>query len=130
MHPRRFLKELSEAIPAGSIVATDIGNNCSMTNSYLKFSGARQHISALSWGNCGFAYGAAMGAKIGNPNAPVFALQGDGAYGISGLSEVMTAVRENIPIIAVVFQNYEWGAEKKIRAALLGDGSHGTTESI
>lgn len=113
MHPRRFLKELSEAIPAGSIVATDIGNNCSMSNSYLKFSGARQHISALSWGNCGFAYGAAMGAKIGNPGAPVFALQGDGAYGISGLSEVMTAVRENIPIIAVVFQNYEWGAEKK-----------------
>jgi sulfoacetaldehyde acetyltransferase len=113
MHPRRFLKELSEAIPAGSIVATDIGNNCSMTNSYLKFSGARQHISALSWGNCGFAYGAAMGAKIGMPATPVFALQGDGAYGISGLSEVMTAVRENIPVIAVVFQNYEWGAEKK-----------------
>ncbi len=113
MHPRRFLKELSEAIPAGSIVATDIGNNCSMSNSYLKFSGARQHISALSWGNCGFAYGAAMGAKIGNPGASVFALQGDGAYGISGLSEVMTAVRENIPVIAVVFQNYEWGAEKK-----------------
>jgi len=113
MHPRRFLKELSDAIPAGSIVATDIGNNCSMSNSYLRFSGARQHISALSWGNCGFAYGAAMGAKIGNPGAPVFALQGDGAYGISGLSEVMTAVRENIPVIAVVFQNYEWGAEKK-----------------
>ncbi|GAB6125319.1 sulfoacetaldehyde acetyltransferase [Humidesulfovibrio idahonensis] len=113
MHPRRFLKELSEALPAGAIVSTDIGNNCSMSNSYLKFSGARQHISALSWGNCGFAYGAAMGAKIGNPGAPVFALQGDGAYGISGLSEVMTAVRENIPVIAVVFQNYEWGAEKK-----------------
>jgi len=43
----------------------------------------------------------------------VFALQGDGAWGISGLSEVMTAVREEIPVIAVVFQNYEWGAEKK-----------------
>ena len=25
----------------------------------------------------------------------------------------MTAVRENLPVIAVVFQNYEWGAEKK-----------------
>ncbi len=113
MHPRRFLKELSEAIPAGSIVATDIGNTSSMCNSYLKFNGPRQHISALSWGNCGFAYGAAMGAKMGAPNKPVFALQGDGAYGISGLSEVMTAVRENIPVIAVVFNNHEWGAEKK-----------------
>jgi sulfoacetaldehyde acetyltransferase len=113
MHPRRFIKELTDALPAGSIVATDIGNNSSICNSYLKFTGPRQHISALSWGNCGFAYGAAMGAKIGSPGSPVFALQGDGAYGISGLSEVMTAVRENIPVIAVVFNNHEWGAEKK-----------------
>jgi sulfoacetaldehyde acetyltransferase len=113
MHPRRFLQELSKAIPEGSIIATDIGNNSSMCNAYFKFNGVRQHISALSWGNCGFAYGAAMGAKIGRPDLSVFAFQGDGAYGISGLSEVMTAVRENIPVIAIVANNFEWGAEKK-----------------
>ncbi|OGR12729.1 MAG: sulfoacetaldehyde acetyltransferase [Desulfobacterales bacterium RIFOXYA12_FULL_46_15] len=113
MHPRRFLKELTKAMPRGSIVATDIGNNSSMCNAYLKFSNIRRHISALSWGNCGFAYGAAMGAKIGCPDKPVFAFQGDGAYGISGIAEVMTAVRENIPVIAVVANNFEWGAEKK-----------------
>jgi len=113
MHPRRFLRELTLAMPEGSIVATDIGNNSSMCNAYLKFSDMRQHISALSWGNCGFAYGAAMGAKLGRPETPVFAFQGDGAYGISGIAEVMTAVRENIPVIAVVANNLEWGAEKK-----------------
>jgi sulfoacetaldehyde acetyltransferase len=57
-----------------------------------------------------------MGAKIGAPERPVFALQGDGAWGISGLAEVMTAVRENIPVIAVVANNSEWGAEKKNQA--------------
>ncbi|MBF0120374.1 MAG: sulfoacetaldehyde acetyltransferase [Desulfobacterales bacterium] len=113
MHPRRFLKELSEAIPKGSIVTTDVGNTCSMCNSYFGFTGPRQFLAALSWGNCGIAYGLAMGAKIGNPDKPVFALQGDGAYGISGLSEVMTAVREEIPVIAIVFNNNQWGAEKK-----------------
>lgn len=113
MHPRRFIMELTKAMPKGSIVATDIGNNSSICNSYLTFTGERQHIAALSWGNCGFAYGAAMGAKIGSAKTPVFSLQGDGAWGISGLSEVMTAVRENIPVIAVVFSNNEWGAEKK-----------------
>ncbi|MBW1894487.1 MAG: sulfoacetaldehyde acetyltransferase [Deltaproteobacteria bacterium] len=113
MHPRRFLRELTLAMPEGSIVATDIGNNSSMCNAYLKFDNIRQHISALSWGNCGFAYGAAMGAKMGTPDTPVFAFQGDGAYGISGIAEVMTAVRENIPVIAVVANNFEWGAEKK-----------------
>jgi sulfoacetaldehyde acetyltransferase len=113
MHPRRFISELARAMPKGSIVSTDIGNNSSICNAYFRFSDVRQHISALSWGNCGFAYGAAMGAKIGRPDAPVFAFQGDGAYGISGIAEVMTAVRENIPVIAVVANNFEWGAEKK-----------------
>lgn len=113
MHPRRFLWELSRALPEEALVATDIGNNSSMCNAYLKFKGIRQHLSALTWGNCGFAYGCAMGAKLGKPEAPVFAFQGDGAWGISGLSEVMTAVREEIPVIAVVVKNYEWGAEKK-----------------
>lgn len=113
MHPRRFHLEWTKALPKGSIVTTDIGNNSSMINAYLKFEGIRQHISALSWGNCGFAYGAALGCKLGNPKAPVIAFQGDGAYGISGVAEVMTAVRENIPVIAIVACNYEWGAEKK-----------------
>jgi sulfoacetaldehyde acetyltransferase len=113
MHPRRFLKELSEAVPRGAIVTTDVGNTCSMCNSYFGFSGARQYLAALSWGNCGIAYGVAMGTKLGCPGAPVFALQGDGAYGISALSEIMTAVREEIPVIAVVFNNNQWGAEKK-----------------
>jgi sulfoacetaldehyde acetyltransferase len=113
MHPRRFLEELSAAVPKGSIVTTDVGNTCSMCNSYFGFNGPRQFLTALSWGNCGIAYGVAMGARLGKPDTPVFALQGDGAYGISGLSEVMTAVRENIPVIAVVFNNNQWGAEKK-----------------
>jgi sulfoacetaldehyde acetyltransferase len=121
MHPRRFLWELTRALPEDALVTTDIGNTCSITNGYLRFNGPRQHLAALTWGNCGFAYGCAMGAKIGKPNAPVFAIQGDGAWGISGLSEVMTAVREDIPVVAVVINNHEWGAEKKNQIDFYGD---------
>ncbi len=113
IHPRRFHREWTRVLPPGTIVATDIGNNSSMINAYLKFERVRRHISALSWGNCGFAYGAAMGCKIADPDVPVIAFQGDGAWGISGLAEVMTAVREEIPVIAIVANNFEWGAEKK-----------------
>jgi len=75
MHPRRFLEELSAAVPKGSIVTTDVGNTCSMCNSYFGFQGPRQFLTALSWGNCGIAYGVGMGAKLGRPDTPVFALQ-------------------------------------------------------
>ncbi|MCD4720679.1 MAG: sulfoacetaldehyde acetyltransferase [Desulfobacula sp.] len=121
MHPRRFHAEWTKVLPKDTIVATDIGNNSSMINGYLKFEGIRQHISALSWGNCGFAYGAAMGCKVAKPDVPVIAFQGDGAYGISGVQEVMTAVRENIPVIAIVATNYEWGAEKKNQIDFYGN---------
>ncbi|HYR02513.1 MAG TPA: sulfoacetaldehyde acetyltransferase [Syntrophobacteria bacterium] len=126
MHPRRFLRELSLAMPEGSIVATDIGNNSSMANAYFKFAGVRQHIAALTWGNCGFAQGAAMGAKVGCPGNPVFSFQGDGAWGISGLAEVMTAVREKLPVIAIVAHNFEWGAEKKNQIDYYDDRFIGT----
>jgi len=113
MHPRRFLQELAAAVPDDAVVTTDVGNTCSMCNSYFGGTGGRQFLGPMSWGNCGIAYGVAMGARLGSGDRPVFALQGDGAYGISGLSEVMTAVREEIPVIAVVFNNDQWGAEKK-----------------
>lgn len=126
MHPRAFLRELSKAMPDNAIVTTDVGNTCSMCNSYLGGTGPRQFLAALSWGNCGIAYGVALGAKMGAPNKPVFALQGDGAWGISGLSEVMTAVREEIPVIAVVFNNNQWGAEKKNQIDYYDDRFVGT----
>ena len=113
MHPRQLLRELALAIPNNGIVTTDVGNTCSMCNSYFGGTGSRQFLGPMSWGNCGISYGVAMGAKLGAPERPVFAMQGDGAYGISGLSEVMTAVREQIPVIAVVFNNNQWGAELK-----------------
>jgi len=126
MHPRRFLWELTRALPEDALVTTDVGNTCSIANGYLRFEGPRQHLPALTWGNCGFAYGAAMGAKIGKPDAPVLAIQGDGAWGISGLSEVMTAVQEDIPVVAIVINNHEWGAEKKNQIDFYDDRFVGT----
>ncbi|MCX8517181.1 MAG: thiamine pyrophosphate-dependent enzyme, partial [Rhodoferax sp.] len=43
---------------------------------------------------------------------PAIAYAGDGAWGMS-MVEIMTAVRHDIPVTAVVFHNRQWGAEKK-----------------
>ena len=50
--------------------------------------------------------------KIARPDRPSIAYIGDGAWGMS-LNEILTCVRENIPAIGVVFNNGQWGAEKK-----------------
>lgn len=123
--PRRALRLLEEAMPEDAIVSTDIGNICSVSNSYLRFERSRQFLAAMSWGNCGYAYPTALGAKLGRPDAPAIAYVGDGAWGMS-LAEVMTAVREGIPAVAVVWDNGQWGAEKKNQIDFYADRYAGT----
>lgn len=112
MNPRRALLEVSRAIPEGTIVTSDIGNVSSTANGYFSFNQGRKHLAALTFGNCGFAYPAAIGAKIASPDSPVIAIVGDGAWGMS-LHEVSTAVEQKLPVIACVFNNRAWCAEKK-----------------
>ena len=112
MHPRQMLRELERAMPDGAMVSTDIGNICSVSNSYLRFERPRSMFAAMSFGNCGYAFPTIIGAKVAAPDRPAIAYVGDGAWGMS-FGELQTCVRENIPVTAVVFNNGQWGAEKK-----------------
>ena len=123
--PRRALRELERALPANAIVTTDIGNICSVANSYLRFETPGSFLAAMSFGNCGYAFPTAIGAKIAAPDRPVVAYVGDGAWGMS-LQETLTCVREDIPVTAVVFNNGQWGAEKKNQIDYYADRFVGT----
>ena len=112
MHPRQMLRELERAMPADAMVSTDIGNICSVANSYLRFDRPRSMFAAMSFGNCGYAFPTIVGAKVAAPDRPAIAYVGDGAWGMS-FGELQTCVRENIAVTAIVFNNGQWGAEKK-----------------
>ena len=112
MHPREMLRALEQAMPADAMVSTDIGNICSVANSYLRFDKPRSMFAAMSFGNCGYAFPVICGAKVANPDRPAFAYVGDGAWGIS-FNEMLTCARERIGVTVVVFNNSQWGAEKK-----------------
>jgi sulfoacetaldehyde acetyltransferase len=112
MHPRQMLRELERAMPDNAMVSTDIGNICSIANSYLRFERPRSMFAAMSFGNCGYAFPTIIGSKVAAPDRPAIAYVGDGAWGMS-FGELQTCVRESIPVTAVVFNNGQWGAEKK-----------------
>ena len=112
MHPREMLPALERALPSDVMVSTDIGNICSVANSYLRFNRPSSMFAAMSFGNCGYALPGLIGAKVAAPERPAVAYVGDGAWGMS-FGEILTCVRENIPVTAVVFHNKQWGAEKK-----------------
>jgi sulfoacetaldehyde acetyltransferase len=112
MHPRELLRSLERALPADAMVSTDIGNICSVANSYLRFEKPRSMFAAMSFGNCGYAFPVICGAKVAAPARPAFAYVGDGAWGIS-FNELLTCAREKIGVTVIVFNNAQWGAEKK-----------------
>ena len=119
LHPRQVLRELENAMPARAMVSTDIGNINSVANSYLRFEEPRSFLAPMSWGNCGYALPTVIGAKTAAPDRPAIAYAGDGAWTMS-MGEVMTAVRHDLPVIAVVFHNRQWGAEKKNQVDFYG----------
>jgi sulfoacetaldehyde acetyltransferase len=112
LHPRQVLRELEKAMPEDVMVSTDIGNINSVSNSYLRFERPRSFFAAMSFGNCGYALPTMIGAKVAAPERPGISYAGDGAWGMS-MMEIMTCVREDIPMTSIVFHNRQWGAEKK-----------------
>jgi sulfoacetaldehyde acetyltransferase len=112
LHPRQVLRELEKAMPPRAMVSTDIGNINAVANSYLRFEEPRSFFAPMSFGNCGYSLPTMIGAKCAAMDRPAIAYAGDGAWGMS-MSEIMTCVRHNIPVTAVVFHNRQWGAEKK-----------------
>jgi sulfoacetaldehyde acetyltransferase len=83
-----------------------------VSNSYLRFEAPRSMFAAMSFGNCGYAFPVICGAKLAAPDRPAIAYVGDGAWGIS-FNELLTCARERIGVTVVVFNNGQWGAEKK-----------------
>lgn len=126
IRPRKALRSLEQALNGkNAIVSTDIGNICSVANSYLRFDSdmdkqQASFLAAMTFGNCQYANASVMGAKVAAPNRPCVAYAGDGAFGMS-FNELLTCTRENIPITSVVFNNGQWGAEKKNQVLWFGD---------
>jgi len=119
LHPRQVLRELENAMPKDVMVSTDIGNINAVSNSYLRFERGRSFFAPMSFGNCGYSLPTMIGAKCAAMDRPGVAYSGDGAWSMS-MVEVMTAVRHNIPVTAVVFHNRQWGAEKKNQVDFYG----------
>ena len=52
----------------------------------------------------GYGYGAAIGAKIGNPDSRVIHITGDGSFHMN-LNELCTTVSYELPVITIVLNN-------------------------
>ena len=107
INPYRVVHELNETLDKEEVVATaDAGN---ARDFMAPFFDVTEPLSYLGWGKTtqlGYGLGLMMGAKLVNPEKICVHVMGDGAIGMVGM-DFETAVREDIPIIAVVLNNFE-----------------------
>ena len=71
---------------------------------YYHFSRPGQLLTSGGFGTMGFGLGAAMGAKMGNPDKVVVHCTGDGCFRMN-CHELSTVEHYNIPVITVIFDN-------------------------
>jgi acetolactate synthase I/II/III large subunit len=69
------------------------------------------YVHTLNYGSIGLGMGNAIGASFGAPGRPVLLVTGDGGFMLGGLAEFNTAVRHNVDLVVVVFNDGAYGAE-------------------
>lgn len=113
MAPRTALSGVAAATPNDALVVADVGNISGAANAYFdRFTQPRSWFAAGSLGGIGVGFPTGLGVKLARPDRPVLTMVGDGAWSMC-LQEVMTAVREKLNLVTVIFNNKVYGAERR-----------------
>jgi len=86
------------------IVVSDVGQNQMWEAQYFFHDRPRGLISSGGLGTMGFALPAALGVQIGNPDAQVWVVVGDGGFQMN-MQEMATMVQERCPLKIVLLNN-------------------------
>ncbi|WP_067727726.1 thiamine pyrophosphate-dependent enzyme [Oceanobacillus damuensis] len=104
---KQVIAMLVEKLPTDTLLTTDAGNFAGWLHSFYPFQEKHTFVGPTS-GAMGYGMPAALGAKLSFPNKTVVSLSGDGGFMMTA-QELETAVRYNIPIISLVFNNRMYG---------------------
>ncbi len=116
--PKRTIEIINENKPAGTIIATDVGQHQMWTAQYVDFDAPRRFVSSGGLGTMGFGMGAAIGAKVATGD-PVVLVTGDGSFGMN-LNELATAVSYGIPLVIVLMNNGVLGMVRQWQTLFFG----------
>ena len=108
MTPDQVLRTIYSKVPQDSIVATDVGQHQMWSIQHFHFSYPGQLLTSGGFGTMGFGLGAALGAKVGNPDKMVLHMTGDGCFRMNS-QEMATESHYDIPVITIIFDNRTLG---------------------
>jgi acetolactate synthase-1/2/3 large subunit len=117
LSPYRVLNDLLHTVdPANTVITHDAG---SPRDQISPFWCSTEPLSYIGWGKTtqlGYGLGLAMGAKLTHPGKLCINVWGDAAIGFTGM-DLETAVRERIPILSILLNNFSMAIELPIMQA-------------
>lgn len=111
LHPLAFIEWCNNNLPNDAIIISELGNSTVWLVHYLNVKEGQQFYVPLSFGAMGNSIGAAIGAKIAQPDREVILVSGDAAMMMGGL-ELFTAQQLSLDI----------------KVFVLNDGGHGMVD--
>ena len=103
-----IIEEIYRQTKGDAIIVTEVGQHQMWAAQYYKYKAPRTFLSSGGLGTMGYGLGAAIGAKMGNPDKVVINVAGDGCFRMN-MNEIATATRNDIPLMQVVINNQVLG---------------------
>jgi acetolactate synthase-1/2/3 large subunit len=109
-----FVRAIRNALPEDGIFVDEVTQVGFASRIAFPVYSPRTYLSPGYQDNLGWGYGAALGAKVARPDVPVVSISGDGGF-LYQASELSTAVRHEIAVVAIVFDNGLYGNVRLIQ---------------
>jgi acetolactate synthase I/II/III large subunit len=106
--PQYVIERIGKISGPDTIFAAGVGQHQMWASQFIGYEKPRTWLNSGGLGTMGYAVPAAMGAKVGAPDATVWAIDGDGCFQMTN-QELVTCALNNIPIKVAVINNESLG---------------------
>ena len=106
--PKQILSTIARLLPEDTVVSTDVGQHQMWSIQHFHFDYPGQLLTSGGFGTMGFGLGAAIGAKVGNPQKTVIHITGDGSFRMN-CNELAVEEHYGVPVITFIFNNKTLG---------------------
>jgi acetolactate synthase-1/2/3 large subunit len=108
LSPQYVIERIGAITGPEGIYVAGVGQHQMWASQFVKYEKPRTWLNSGGLGTMGYAVPAAMGAKVGAPDTPVWAIDGDGCFQMTN-QELVTCALNNIPIKVAIINNESLG---------------------
>lgn len=108
LSPQYVIERIGAITGPDGIYVAGVGQHQMWASQFVKYEKPRTWLNSGGLGTMGYAVPAAMGAKVGAPDTPVWAIDGDGCFQMTN-QELVTCALNNIPVKVAIINNESLG---------------------